>query len=808
MKGWRWIVGIHCLCLVWFGWLGGCSDFLGTENKERGIENPSEFVSQEPVSLPDETLPDFVKEGAFEPEEREVSRDDAGQEQQTDATEYTPEEPPESTKQEENPDAVVVQVRGCGIKLRVRSHQFSQQMCDRPVPGQITSIVWAGDVSQWKPLVSLQAQADGWWEGELQTRSGDHAYKYVLNGEVWCLDPQNAKQKYENGVANSWVHVPDCNLPLLGLEKLEAPENTGRLAVDIRYWDGTGQKGFDPTSVTVSMNGTPLNTGVQVGSDGQIKIRLDSLNHDRYTFRVQAKDRAGQATETLYFFAWVEKEKFLWQDATLYFVFVDRFANGDTSNDAPIQGVGSIANYLGGDLQGVLDKIKSGYFKDLGVNALWLSPLYEHPNQAEKGGDGRLYTGFHGYWPTEPRMVAKRFGSMTLLTALVREAHKQGIRVLVDLATNHVHREHPYWKQHEKNGWFHPFSPCAPAWDKPIECWFDPFLPDIDYRNFDAATQMIDDAVYWAQIAELDGFRVDAVKHMRNIAMFNLRARLEEQVTHGQYHFYMVGETYAGGWKDGGDLIKGFISEQMLSGQFDFPLYWEIVGTIARRDGGTQWKRLDQVIRESMDSRFYGSQAIMSGFLGNHDVPRFISHANGDIASMWGGDRNKAWTQPPAQPSNTEPYDRIKLAWTLLFALPGIPLLYYGDEIGLAGEADPDNRRMMPWTQISALQQSVLTHLKTVSNLRRRYPALRSLSRKTLFVDDERYAFLRESGSQRIIVALRRGGNQDKIAIPVTGLLSTGQTVTDLLRNTTASVTQGEIVISLQPNEATFLLLP
>ncbi len=796
------------------GWLS-CSDYLGS-GTQPSLEKRGESVAQEQApqrEKPSTERPVVEKKESVSGEETGAepalgdreSGDAAG-----DAGEVVVEQSPKEEVKEEPKESEPVQVRRCGVSIRVTAGQFSRSRCDRDIPSPITSIAVAGEFNQWKPGAagsSLQNNG-GVWAGSIQAKAGFYAYKYVLNGQVWCRDPQNPKQKYDKNILNSLLEVPDCRLPLVRLEKLNAPANSGKIEADLRYLDGADKKGFDTQGVLITMNGQPLTKGVRVDGSGRISLRLTGLVPNRYSFRVIAKDKAGQKSKEVFFFAWVEKETFSWRDATLYFVFVDRFFNGDKSNDSPIQGVGAIANYQGGDLQGVIAKLKSGYFKKLSVNALWLSPLYEHPNRAEKGSDGRKYTGYHGYWPTEPRKVAVRLGSMKLLTQLVREAHKQGIRVLVDLAANHVHKDHPYWKQFQQSNWFHPFSPCAPAWDKPIVCWFDSFLPDLDYRNFAVAKQMTDDAVFWAQTAELDGFRVDAVKHMRQIVLFNLRAALRERVTHGHYHFYLVGETFAGGWKGGGDLIKGFLSNQLLSGQFDFPMYWELLGTIGRRDNGFNFQRLDKVVKESIDTRFYGTQSVMSRFLGNHDVPRFVSHANGQIASIWKGDREKAWQNPPAQPSSTEPYMRLRLAWTLLMALPGVPLIYYGDEIALAGEGDPDNRRMMPWSGLLSQQQSVLSHVQKVTAMRRQYPALRSLQRKTLFVDAERYAFLREAKTQKILVVLRRGGSTNTVAIPVAGLLADGKNVKDLLRGGSISAKNGVLSISLKANEGTYLLLP
>lgn len=776
-----------------------CNDYLGGTPGEKTSEPTS---TSEPVTRPE---PPSVREPGKEPPAPEPPiTSDGGQEPPLPdrAT------PPEPSVPEVPREMKPVEVRSCTTKMRIDASRFQRSHCDNDVPATITSVALAGEFNQWKPVGQLlDDDKDRIWEGELTIPAGDHAYKYVLNGKVWCTDPSNPTQKYDGGIPNSLLEVADCKQPTLRLEQLKAPLASGTINADIRYLDGADKKGFDSAKVTITMNGQPLSKGITINADGTIQIRLQGLSRDRYTFRVTAADQGGQSTSTLYFYAWVEDEAFTWLDATMYFVFVDRFRNGDKSNDAPVSGVGQIANYQGGDLRGVIEQLKAGYFDKLGVNALWLSPLYANPDAAQKGSDGRMYTGFHGYWPTEPRKLQRRYGDWQILQEMVREAHKRGIRVLVDLATNHVHNTHPYWVQNQNKGWFHPFDSCAPNWNKPITCWFDPFLPDFNFSNWDAVKTMVGDAVYWAQEGELDGFRVDAVKHMRKIILYNTRRALDQHVTHNLDHFYMVGETFTGGWKGGGDAIKPFIAPEMLSGQFDFPLFWEILGTLGRREGGFNFRRVDTVIKESIDTKFYGSQAIMSTFLGNHDVPRFISQAAGVISNMYSGDRNKAWSQPPSQPTDETPYRRLRVAWTFLMSLPGVPLIYYGDEIGLAGETDPDNRRMMPWSGLSSQQEQVRTHLQKLGTLRRQYPALRSDKRRTLYVDDERYVFLREATNQKIVVAIRRAGD-GTLQIPMSGLAQDGAQVKDLLRNQSLTVSGGQLTVQLGEDEGTYLLLP
>jgi glycosidase len=779
-----------------------CDTPLGSQEKkaESNAEQGSEGQPEEQASQPEEQASQ-PEEQASQPEEQASQPEgDGGQEGVL----------PEEAAPESLPDRGAAKFRACAQPISLDPRLLQGFHCDGGIPGAINRVQVAGEFNGWNkddPSFALQ-EANGVWQGSLAPGAGHHAYKFVLNDSVWCLDPTNPQEKYDNFIKNSLWVVEDCKAPALTLDRLSTPEATGRIEADITFWRADGGADFDPSTVSITMNGDAYRDAL-VASDGTIQIRIQGAANNRYTFRVRAADRDGKSAKELYFYAWVEEKRFDWRDGIMYFAFVDRFHDGDPNNNGPVPNIAPIANYNGGDLAGVLAKLKDNYFKQLGVNVIWLSPLYAGPRQGELGVDGRRYSGYHGYWPIEPRKIEPRFGDWSDLIAVTREAHKQGIRVLVDLASNHVHSEHPYYVSY-KDQWFFPRELCVESnWTKPIECWFDAFLPDIDYRNFNAALAMTNDSVYWAQEGELDGFRVDAVKHMINLFTRNVRAALDREVTHQRHHFYLVGETFTGTWdpNDSGRIIKEYVSPIELSGQFDFPIFWEITGLLARREGGYSFQRLDGVIQAVIDQNFYGADSIMSNFLGNHDVPRFLSQAAGHIGNMFSGDRGRAWENPPPTPQDATPYRRLRAAFTLLMGLPGIPLIYYGDEIALPGETDPDNRRMMPWSGYSTEQQAVLEHVKKVANLRLRYPALRSYQRKTLYVDGERYAYLLTAGKQRIVVVMRRGGDAS-ITFSLQGAAPDGAQIQDLLRQANLSVQGGSISIQLGEDEGTYLLLP
>ncbi len=451
---------------------------------------------------------------------------------------------------------------------------------------------------------------------------------------------------------------------------------------------------------------------------------------------------------------------FDWRDAVLYFAFVDRFLDGDPSNNgSPVSGVETPANYQGGDWAGVLSKIESGYFTSLGVNALWLSVPMNNTDSSGLGTDGHLYSAYHGYWPTDLEVTESRFGSVDELVALVEAAHENDIRVIVDYAMNHVHQDSPVWQDHED--WFWPLdnggSQCVCgggcSWDGPEgkRCWFTSYLPDFNFNVAAARDFSVSNAIEWIQTTGIDGYRLDAVKHIEDAWITDLRARVTDEIESvTEQHFYMVGETFTGDR----DLIRYYVDPTtMLDGQFDFPLRASIISALLLRNGSMS--DLDDFIAGNID--FYGA-GIMSTFIGNHDVPRAVHFAQDypEWSDPWTDGKDKAWNNTPGLPVGTAPFERLATAYTMLFTLPGVPLIYYGDEIGLPGAGDPDNRRFMQWSGYSDGQELLRDHISALAAIRAEHVALRHGSRETLSVGADTMAYRMQEGSDSVFVVLNR----------------------------------------------------
>lgn len=682
-----------------------------------------------------------------------------------------------------------------GLPVRDCTSRFTY-----PLGRQARTVVVAG---QWNGFsTTAHPMTDGLWTNVYRTTlrlpPGSYGYKFVADGE-WALDPTNGRSYYVNGIENSRLDVPDCNRPLLRVERASVTADRV-IEIDVQYIDGAMRSGMDPASLTVTMNRTPVDRdAITVDmSQARIAIRVRVEENNKYTFRMNVSDTGARTAPELIVPMWVEDEPFEWTDGPLYFVFTDRFRNGDPTNDAPVAGVDMRANYQGGDLAGVLAALREGYFDQLGVRSIWLSPVNANTNAPGRGVDGRNYSGYHGYWVSEPRTVEEHFGTLEDLRAVTAEAHRRGIRVLLDLVNNQLHQDHPYYRMYRDG--FNGDGSCVCgqsgcSWEeRALDCWFTSYLPDVNWTNMAMVDRMIDDAIWWLVEADADGFRVDAVKHMQHIASTELRHRIRDTLETGNARYYLVGETFTG--SEGREFIQSFISERELWGQFDFPLFWTIRWIFAQH-GGTM-ADLDNAVQAG--ERIYRN-ATMSPFLGNHDVERFLSVAAGQLR---GNTLEQAWNDPPPAPDRDEPYERLFLAFTFLLTQPGVPLIYYGDEIGMPGAADPDNRRMMRWgSQLSPREQRLLERVRIVARARGTHPGLRRGARRTLHTDGDGYVYARGAESNLAIVAINRGSTFRTVRVNVPPELGAeGHTFRDLLGGPSITVSGGGFDMPFTPRGA------
>ena len=519
---------------------------------------------------------------------------------------------------------------------------------------------------------------------------------------------------------------------------------------------------------------------------------LDPLN------RSQRPDDSGTFNSVYQADCGCNEGAFDWRDGILYFVFLDRFSDGDSNNNSPVANVPYESNYQGGDLVGVTQKIESGYFDDLSVNVLWLTSPFDNADGAAIGIDGRNYSGYHGYWPTNLEEMDSHAGTKAQLTELVDAAHQRGIKVILDYAMNHVHSDSPLYQ--DNDSWFWSNSNgsggncvcgdgCAWEGEEGRRCWFRDYLPDFNFQNADARNWSVTNAISWIKDTGVDGYRLDAVKHIESSWIYDLRKRVRDEVeAFSGERFYMVGETYSPDIA----LISSYVDPlSQLDGQFDFPLRAELSRTILRRDGSMV--DLANFVAATKDA--YHPQSVMSTFIGNHDLPRAIHLAEDTpLFGDWDSGQGRAWDNKPGQPNYKAPYERLAVSFTFLMTSPGVPLIYYGDEIGLAGAGDPDNRRFMQWDGISEDQAWLRDRLSALTTIRSQEVALRRGDLKMLEATVDTLVYEMVYGSERVVVAL----NRSDVTKSVGGITNAGYT--DLIAGGAASVP-----VSLPPRSVAVL---
>lgn len=479
-----------------------------------------------------------------------------------------------------------------------------------------------------------------------------------------------------------------------------------------------------------------------------------------------------------------------WRDSVMYFVFVDRFKNGRTSNDINVPNVeggyeNRIANFHNGDWAGLTQKIQEGYFNELGVNTLWISVPFENPETRWQGanGDTHWYTGYHGYWPVfgnDPRSLttARNMGTLAELKQVVSTAHENGLKVLIDFAMVHAHSDSQVYQSHRDWFWENK-SPdgnrnciCGDgcSWDNDYKrCWFAEYLPHWNYGNADARNYSVTNAVEWIKQTQdaagngVDGFRADAIKHIDTKWLNELRTRIAAEVTPTQspaQRFYMVGETYDFGNRD---FIRSFIEPStLLDGQFDFPLRAVLVSTTILRQGGMN------DLAKFMDTNdyYYGASAVMSTFIGNHDLPRIIHLAQDN--PLWndqGADgKNLAWNNTPGPVTDAKAFERVANGFAVILTNRGAPLIYYGDEIGLPGAGDPDNRRDMQFDAWTDNQRFLHDRIAKLNDIRSKHPALRRGTRTTMSADTDTWVYKRSTSEDVVYVAVNRSDSAKTVS--------------------------------------------
>ena len=502
---------------------------------------------------------------------------------------------------------------------------------------------------------------------------------------------------------------------------------------------------------------------------------------------------------------------------SVYLIMPDRFANGDPTNDEPAEAREShdrskARAYHGGDLRGISDHLP--YLKDLGVTTLWLTPILKNAATED----------YHGYGAVDLYSVEPHLGTLRDYQELVIAAHQQRMKILFDIVPNHVGPKHPWVTNPPLADWFHgtalhhknssmstmasfygqteaqaaghdPFEAIVDPHAPPrlsrnlTEGWFFDVLPDLNTENPVVAQYLLQNSIWWAEASGIDGYRVDTFPYVSR--------RFWAQWSAGMRRIYprltAVGEVFhpdpsvtsffVGGPRRYDGIDTG------VTAVFDYPMYFALRDVLLH---GAPAGRLADVLRH--DSLYARPDELVT-FFGNHDVPRMAS----------------------AEGSSTA---KLRLAFALTLTLRGIPQLYYGDEIGMPGGADPDNRRDFPggWREDArsaftaagrtSEEQATFTYVQALLRLRREHAALSSGQLWHLASDESSYVFLRQTEEESVLVAFNGSGQTKELRVPLSDTPAQGfQGLSTLFGNAKAEFAGKELHITAPAQSISIFLL-
>lgn len=680
-----------------------------------------------------------------------------------------------------------------------------------PQPGE-KQINLFGQFNSWnrQELQLKDLNNDGTLEIEIPLDPGRYEYKYFVDGRE-VVDPANPV-KVPNGMGdyNSLRVIEESAKDKMFLHVAGSESTNNSLKLKFYFENVDRSNVVSKESMIALFDNKKFPAELLQINGREITLTLKGkMLKDNHTVRV-AVNRMGKNSniQTVQLHNGViagNSDIHTLHDNIIYSLMIDRFSNGDKSNDAPIvhDSLFSPANYQGGDLQGIINKLESGYFEKLGVNAFWISPIVDNTNNAyrEYPAPNRWYTGYHGYWPISSNKVEEHFGDMGLVKKFIDLAHQKKSSVFLDYVAHHIHKEHWMWKDHRD--WFGNYNlPNGRLnlrlWDEyRLTTWFEPYMPSFDYTSsYEALEFMTDNAVWWLKVTGADGFRHDAVKHVPNEYWRMLTTKLKSEIAIPEKkEIYQIGETFGGI-----DLIASYVNNGQLSSQFNFNLYDVTVPTFL--DEKASFKLLDYQMQKSF--QVFGYNNLMGNIMDSHDKIRYMAYADGDLAINDGRASEFAWNNPP-KVDDVKSYDKLKLHLAYLLTIPGTPIIYYGDEIGMTGASDPDNRRMMRFDdELNENEKQTYKDVSKLIHIRKEHSALRYGDFLTLQADENIYAYLRSDMNERIIVVVNKNSNQQKIELTLPGIYKVSK-AKDLVNSNEFEIKNNKLVINV--NRIGYLIL-
>jgi glycosidase len=645
--------------------------------------------------------------------------------------------------------------------------------------GIVSKVFVSGSFNNWNKGSDqlLDKQGTGVYELSMPLEPGNYIYKFLVDGKE-ILDPGN-QEKAPTGFDdfNSVLRIKDTDTAVVFLHLGERTETPKEISFSFQYENTGGTSPLSYDHIIALLDNERIDTAKIIIQNNMFNIRFgkNELKGEKVV-RVMVSQR-GRSTNIQQILlhdgqpAGKTSSLSSWYDGMIYSIMIDRFNDGDKSNDKPVvhDSIFYQANYQGGDFKGISNKIDDGYFDSLGVNTLWISPVYDNPDEAyrEYPPPHRWYSGYHGYWPISDKKVEEKFGTMKDLKQLVAKAHNHHMKVLLDIVAHHVHIQHPFYKKHPE--WFGTLElpdgrKNLRLWDEQrLTTWFEPYMPSFDFtKSAEALNVVSDNAIWWLKETGADGFRHDAVKHVPNNFWRTLTRKLKERVEIPMHKkVYQIGETF-GDY----DLVASYVNNGQLSAQFNFNLSYFAIPVFLEPE--RSFSAIDFHMKKSFSS--FGYNNLMGNIMDSHDKVRYMAYADGKVKNQGVDTREMAWNNPPAvdHPSS---YQKAELYLAYMFTIPGLPVIYYGSEFGMTGADDPDNRRMMRFgDQLSIFEKRMLNETGKIVKMRGQHSALRYGDFLTLQADTIAYVYMRSDFNERMLVILNKKERVETISLHIPDL--------------------------------------
>jgi glycosidase len=646
----------------------------------------------------------------------------------------------------------------CYSLLMRKSRKQPVEFVYEPKGKQPKTVQLTGQINDWNPSKTNLEEIDGVWKTTLLLNPGKYHYQVVVDGN-WILDPANPEIEDNNiGGQNSVLRVGESNphlLPLIHAKDTKAEkifigfenevEELFVIWENYRLDENFVSKDESGATITIPANANGLKRShIRVwafNDEGESNDLLIPLEGRRAVTSTAQLNRSDLHTQVM------------------YSLMIDRFHNANIHNDQPVNDpeIHPKANYYGGDIAGITKKITDGYFEELGINTIWVSPITQNP----LGAYGLYpeprtkFSGYHGYWPISSSKVDFRFGTSDEVHQMLAEAHKRDINIILDYVANHVHQEHPLYQKHPDwaTDLYLPDGTLnTEKWDEyRLTTWFDTFMPTLDLERPEVYEPMTDSALFWVTEYKFDGFRHDATKHIPEVFWRTLTRKIKENVEPNRT-IYQIGETYGSH-----ELISSYIGSGMLNGQFDFNVYDAATSTFGRND--VPFTNLHSKLIEGFS--YYGWNNLMGIITGNHDKGRFVSYAGGALS--FDEDAKKAgWTRHIGVGDEVG-YKKLQMLNAFNLTIPGVPTIYQGDEFGQPGGNDPDNRKMMQFDDLNPNEQQTIAVTKKLTNLRRTNMALNYGTFEPVLVNDKVYAYARTYMGNVVLVVFNNSNTATDI---------------------------------------------